>query len=44
MRKQWPRKGRLEVEIFQERKAQITKHNKAYERHVRGCLEKYNLL
>jgi len=28
LRKQWPRKGRLEVEVFQERKSQITKHNK----------------
>lgn len=44
LRKQWPRKGRLEVEVFQERKSQITKHNKQYERHVRCCLEKYNLL
>ena len=42
LRKQWPRKGRLEVEVFQERKAQISKHNKQYERHVRVCLEKYN--
>ena len=44
LRKQWPRKGRLEVEVFQERKGQITAHNKKYERHVRTCLEKYNLL
>lgn len=44
LRKQWPRKGRLEVEVFQERKAQITAHNKKYERHVRTCLEKYNHL
>ena len=44
LRKQWPRKGRLEVEVFQERKAQITSHNKKYERHVRSCLEKFNLL
>lgn len=44
LRKQWPRKGRLEVEVFQERKAQISKHNKQYERHVRVCLEKYNQL
>lgn len=44
LRKQWPRKGRLEVEVFQERKSQISKHNKQYERHVRTCLEKYNLL
>ena len=44
LRKQWPRKGRLEVEVFQERKSQITKHNKQYERHVRTCLEKYNTL
>ena len=44
LRKQWPRKGRLEVEVFQERKAQISKHNKQYERHVRVCLEKYNNL
>ena len=35
LRKQWPRKGRLEVEVFQERKSQITAHNKKYERHVR---------
>jgi len=32
LRKQWPRKGRLEVEIYQERKGQITAHNKKYER------------
>lgn len=44
LRKQWPRKGRLEVEVFQERKSQISKHNKHYERHVRTALEKYNLL
>lgn len=44
LRKQWPRKGRLEVEVFQERKSQITAHNKKYERHVRTQLEKYNLL
>ena len=44
LRKQWPRKGRLEVEVFQERKSQITAHNKKYERHVRTCLEKYNML
>lgn len=30
--------------MFQERKSQITKHNKQYERHVRTCLEKYNTL
>ena len=35
LRKQWPRKGRLEVEIFQQRKSEITAHNKKYERHVR---------
>ena len=44
LRKQWPRKGRLEVEVYQERKSQITAHNKKYERQVRTCLEKYNLL
>lgn len=44
LRKQWPRKGRLEVEVFQERKSQITAHNKKYERHVRTQLEKYNML
>lgn len=44
LRKQWPRKGRLEVEIYQERKSQITAHNKKYERQVRSCLEKCNLL
>ncbi len=32
LRKQWPRKGRLEVEVYQERKSQITAHNKKYER------------
>ena len=32
LRYQWPRKGRLEVEIYQERKGQITAHNKKYER------------
>ena len=44
LRKQWPRKGRLEVEVFQERKSQVTNHNRKYERQVRSCLEKYNLL
>lgn len=44
LRKQWPRKGRLEVEIYQERKGQITAHNKKYERQVRTCLEKCNYL
>jgi len=44
LRKQWPRKGRLEVEVYQERKSQITSHNKKYERHVRTQLEKYNML
>ena len=44
LRKQWPRKGRLEVEIYQERKSQITTHNRKYERQVRNCLEKYNNL
>ena len=44
LRKQWPRKGRLEVEIFQQRKSEITSHNKKYERHVRSMLEQYNQL
>lgn len=44
LRKQWPRKGRLEVEIYQQRKSEITAHNKKYERHVRAQLEKYNTL
>lgn len=44
LRKQWPRKGRLEVEVYQERKGQITTHNRKYERQVRTCLEKYNSL
>lgn len=44
LRKQWPRKGRLEVEVYQERKAQISAHNNKYERHVRMQLEKYNML
>jgi len=42
LRKQWPRKGRLEVEVYQERKSQITAHNRRYERQVRTCLEKYS--
>jgi golgin subfamily A member 4 len=42
LRKQWPRKGKLEVEIYQERKSQITAHNKKYERQVRQCLERHN--
>lgn len=44
LRKHWPRKGRLEVEVYQERKSQITNHNRKYERQVRACLEKYNNL
>lgn len=28
LRAQWPRKGKLEVEVYQERKSQITAHNK----------------
>ena len=44
LRKQWPRKGKLEVEVYQERKSQITAHNKKYERQVRSCLDKFNLL
>lgn len=44
LRKQWPRKGKLEVEVYQERKSQITAHNKKYERQVRTCLDKFNLL
>jgi len=32
LRKQWPRKGKLEVEVYQERKSQVTAHNKKYER------------
>lgn len=42
LRKQWPRKGKLEVEVYQERKSQITAHNKKYERQVRQCLERHN--
>ena len=42
LRRQWPRKGRLEVEVFQERKGQISAHNKKYERQIRTCLEKHN--
>jgi hypothetical protein len=44
LRKQWPRKGRLEVEIYQERKSQITSHNRKYERQVRSTLDKYNTM
>jgi hypothetical protein len=32
LREQWPRKGKLEVEVFQERKSQVTNHNRKYER------------
>ena len=42
LRKQCPRKGRLEVEIYQERKSQVTNNNRKYVREVRSCLEKYN--
>lgn len=42
LRKQWPRKGKLEVEVYQERKSQITAHNKKYERQIRQCLERHN--
>ena len=34
----------MEVEIFQERKSQITNHNRKYERQVRTCLDKFNNL
>ena len=44
LRKQWPRKGRLEVEVYQERKSQVTNHNRKYERQVRSCLDKYQAL
>jgi hypothetical protein len=30
------------VEVYQERKSQVTNHNRKYERQVRTCLEKYN--
>ncbi|CAI2362107.1 unnamed protein product [Moneuplotes crassus] len=39
---QLPRKGKLEVEVYQERKSQITAHNKKYERQIRSCLECHN--
>lgn len=41
LRKQWPRKGKLEVEVYQERKGQITQHNKKYERQVRSCIDRH---
>ena len=44
LRKQWPRKGRLEVEVYQERKSQVSAHNKRYERQVRTTLEKQYML
>ena len=44
LRKQWPRKGRLEVEVYQERKSQITNHNRKYERQVRITLDKFEVL
>ena len=42
LRKQWPRKGKLEVEVYQDRKSQITAHNKKYERQIRQCLERHS--
>ena len=42
LKEQMPRKGKLEVEIYQERKSQITSHNKKYERQIRACLDKHN--
>ena len=42
LRAQWPRKGKLEVEVYQERKSQITAHNKKYERQIRQWLERHN--
>lgn len=42
LRAQWPRKGKLEVEVYQERKSQITAHNKKYERQIRQCLDRHN--
>ncbi len=44
LRKQWPRKGRLEVEVYQQRKSEVSAHIKKYERHVRVQLEKYSAL
>ena len=44
LREQWPWKGKLEVEIYQERKSQITAHNKKYERQVRSCLDRHQKL
>ena len=51
LRDHWPMKGRLEVEVFQVRSAEITSHKRRYERHIRSVIdeadiqtEQFNLL
>lgn len=39
----YPLKGKMEVEIYQIRSAQITMHKKRYERHARETIEKIDL-
>ncbi|KAL4438837.1 hypothetical protein ABPG74_016557 [Tetrahymena malaccensis] len=39
----YPLKGKMEVEIYQIRSAQITVHKKRYERHARTTIEKVDL-
>jgi len=43
LRDHWPMKGRLEVEIFQVRSAEITSHKRRYERHIRSVIDEADL-
>lgn len=43
LRDHWPMKGRLEVEIFQVRSAEITQHKRRYERHIRSVIDEADL-
>jgi len=36
-------KGRLEVEVYQVRSAEITGHKRRYERHVRAVIDEADL-
>ena len=39
LRDHWPLKGRLEVEVYQVRSAEITSHKRRYERHIRAVID-----
>lgn len=39
----YPLKGKVEVDIYQVRSAQITNHKKRYERHARNAIDKIDL-